>query len=74
MKQDNNYSIDPKRLYTPTGVGIELQKSEKWVKENLIYNRACRFKKKGSVYVIYGQWLIEWALSDHDEIDSDDDI
>ena len=62
---NQSYLIDPNKLYTPLAVASVLQVDEKWVKTNLIYNRACRHRKQGNVYFLLGKWIIEWAERDH---------
>lgn len=58
-------TIDPNVLYTPNSLAGILEVDVTWVKKNLIFNRACRFRKQGAVYLLLGKWVIEWAETDH---------
>ena len=67
MKNGNlPQSVDPSILYTPNSLAAIFQVDEKWVKTHMIYNRSCRFRKQGAVYMILGRWVIEWAETEHD--------
>lgn len=65
MKDNNEYKIEPHICYTPLSLAVAMQASEEWVKDNLIYSKQCRFKKKGRCYFIMGRWVIEWVESEH---------
>lgn len=74
MKNNSNPNyIDPTLLYTPNSLAGVIQVDEEWVKRNMIYNRSCRFKKRGQRYFILGKWVIEWVESDHNYPDKEDD-
>ena len=66
MKGFESEHICPEKLYTPASIARVFQVDEQWVKKNLIYNKECRHRKTGRVYVVLGKWLIEWAERDHE--------
>ena len=70
-KEQPEKTIDPNRLYTPNSLADIFQVDERWVKDNLIYNRTCRHKKQGCVYMLLGKWVIEWAEADHEYPDEE---
>ena len=70
-KNGSDKSFYPGVIYPISQVANNLDTSEKWVKENLIYNRACGYKKVGQCYIFLGDWLIKWCL-DQFEIPGDE--
>lgn len=72
MRNNHLKIIDPNALYTPTSLAEIFQVDDSWVKKNLIYPREIRYKKQGAVYIILGQWVIDWAQRSHDQPDDDE--
>ena len=62
----------PGHLYPIETVADILDVNIRWVKEHLIYNKACMHKHQGSVYVFRGEWLVNWASSDATEAVTND--
>ena len=60
--------IQPEFLYSLSQIASIFEVDVRWVKENLIFNRTCRYKKRGNIYMVLGMWLIEWANEDHNHL------
>ncbi len=60
--QDRSFYSDV--IYPLSQVAENLMVSEKWVKENLVHNGSCAYKRQGNTYVFLGQWLINWCRAD----------
>ena len=65
MAQDKS----PRKFSPDEGYPIEtvaeiLGQSTRWVRENLINTRECRFKQRGHVILFKGSWIIQWMMDD----------
>ena len=53
--------IDPSMLYTVAGLAEVVGRSPTWIKDQMIHTREIRHMQRGQLYLILGQWVIEWA-------------
>ena len=60
----NETHFEPGNLYPLPTVAKIMQVSERWVKENLVFNDSCSYKLQGKQYFFRGEWIIAWASSD----------
>lgn len=67
-KPPHDGAFYPGVVYPLRQVAINLQVSEKWVKENLIYQGKCDHKKQGNVYFFLGEWLADWCRRDFKQL------
>ena len=67
LKGGQDRSFYPEVVYPLAQVAENLMVSEKWVKDNLIHNGSCAYKRQGNTYVFLGQWLINWCRSDFEK-------
>jgi hypothetical protein len=64
LKSGQDRSFYPDVIYPLAQVAENLMVSERWVKEHLVKNGSCAYKRQGDTYLFLGQWLIAWCRSD----------
>jgi hypothetical protein len=66
------FSIDPEKTYSLAAVAGILRVSERWVRENMINNNSCAYKKTAKTVAFRGSWINDWMSRDYEMPDNDE--